>query len=344
VHGAKGLEAPVVILADATADPAKLGGTARTIGLPVEGRKVPVIRPRKAERVFPFDQLIADEQARDLQEHWRLLYVGLTRAIERLVIAGIAPKGERVENCWHSRVERALLALGAQPEEDDIWGQALRYRGTVTAAAPRARAPRLEIDHPPVPDWAKRPAPAESRPPRPLAPSALVEDREEAPAPSAEQRAAAQRGTLIHQLLERLPPVERDRRRAVAMRWLEHSAHIADAAERETLADLVCSILEDSRFSSLFGPDSLAEAPIVATLADGRVVAGKVDRLLVEDDRVSVIDFKTGRPPADPEQIPVAHRAQMSAYAEALRVIFPGHTIRSALLYTSAARLFELGS
>ncbi len=114
-----------------------------------------------------------------------------------------------------------------------------------------------------------------------------------------------------------------------------------DQAE-QALADLVCPILEDPRFSPLFGPESLAEAPIAATLPDGRVVAGTVDRLLVEDDGVSVIDFKTGRVPADADQIPAAHRAQMSAYADALGVIFPGRAIRSALLYTAEPRLFEL--
>ena len=343
VHGAKGLEAPFVILADATADPAKIGGVARTMRLPIAGTKAPVIRPRKAERVFPFDQLLADDQARDLQEHMRLLYVGMTRAIERLVIAGVAPKGERVENSWHKRVERALLSLGAQPEPDDLWGEAIRYRGGVTGAPSKARPPRLEIEAPPVPEWARRAAPAESRPPRPLAPSAQVEDREAAPAPSPAQRAAARRGTLIHQMFERLPGVEREHRQAAALHWLERSAGITDQAERQALAGLVCSVLDDPRFSALFGPGSLAEAPIAAALPDGRVVAGKVDRLLVEDQRISVIDFKTGRVPAAEDQIPASHRAQMAAYAEALSVIFPGRTIRSALLYTSAPRLFELG-
>ena len=347
VHGAKGLEAPVVILADATADPAKLGGTARTINFPLDAEqtvKVPLIRPRKAERVSPFAEVMAKSEQTDLEEHWRLLYVGLTRAIERLVISGVEPRNERVENCWHTRVERALLSLGAEPEEDEVWGEVLRYRGSVTAAPPKPKPPRLEIDIPPMPDWARRLAPAESRPPRPLAPSALVEDREAAPAPSDEQRAAARRGTIIHQLFERLPGVDSGLRQAAALRWLERSAGLSDGTEREALAGLVCAIVDDPRFSQLFGPGSLAEAPIAATLADGRVVAGTVDRLLVEEDRVSVIDFKTGRAPADESQIPAAHRAQMSAYADALGVIFPGRTVRSALLYTRAPRLFELGS
>jgi ATP-dependent helicase/nuclease subunit A len=103
-------------------------------------------------------------------------------------------------------------------------------------------------------------------------------------------------------------------------------------------------VLSDPRFSALFGEGSLAEAPLAATLHDGIVVAGTVDRLLVESDRISVIDFKTGRVPQSEGAIPASHKAQMAAYTEALRVIFPSREIRAALLYTSGPQLFELHS
>jgi ATP-dependent helicase/nuclease subunit A len=346
VHGAKGLEAPIVILADATADPAKLGGVSRTIDFPVpDVGAVPLIRPRKAERVSPFAELIGREEELDLEEHWRLLYVALTRAEERLVIAGLQPKtkgGALPENCWHVRVERALVSLGAEHADDESWGELLRYGGTVRAGAVKPKPAPRALPSFGVPDWAATAAPPEARPPRPLAPSAIAEDREAAPPPSETQRAAAERGTLIHHLLERLAEVDAQERHAIALRWLERSAGVVANERRQEIADTVCSVLSDSRFSSLFGAGSLAEAPLAATLPDGRVVAGTVDRLLVQTDRVSVIDFKTGRVPDSENGIPVSHRAQMSAYTEALRVIFPGRDVRAALLYTGGPRLFEL--
>jgi ATP-dependent helicase/nuclease subunit A len=346
VHGAKGLEAPIVILADATADPAKLGGVSRTLDFPLpDAGKVPLVRPRKSERLSPFAEIIADEEARDLEEHWRLLYVGLTRAEERLVIAGLQPKvngGIRPENSWHLRVERALVSLGAQPSDDASWGEVLRYQGSVPAGSVKPKPPPTALPGPLVPAWAKTPAPREARPPQPLAPSAMGEDSEAAPPPSEAQRAAAERGTLIHHLLERLAPVNADERHETALRWLERSAGVSDAAVRKEIADTVCSVLSDPRFSALFGEGSLAEAPLAATLSDGRVVAGTVDRLLVQANVVSVIDFKTGRVPQSDGAIPPSHRAQMSAYTEALRVIFPGREVRAILLYTSGPRLFEL--
>jgi ATP-dependent helicase/nuclease subunit A len=344
VHGAKGLEAPYVILADATADPANLGRHNPPLNLPVGNEKVPVIRPRKAELVEPFSSIIALEQARDLQEHWRLLYVGMTRASERLVVAGIEPTRGVPENSWYKRVERALASLAVTPEPDERWGSALRYRGSIAQRAVRAKSSRVELGAPALPEWVRAPAPAEPRPPRPLAPSQLAEDREPAPPPTAPSRAAARRGTLIHLLLERLAEVDEHARRERALQWLEQSAGVTDAAQREEIAGQVCRVLSDAAFALLFGPGSLGEAPLAATLPDGRVIAGTADRLLIEESRVSVLDFKTGRVPDSDTQIPAAHRAQMEAYSEALRVIFPGRHIRAALLYTSGPKLIEVMS
>jgi ATP-dependent helicase/nuclease subunit A len=145
-------------------------------------------------------------------------------------------------------------------------------------------------------------------------------------------------------LLERLAPAEPSVRSAAGLKWLEASAGVDDSAERQEMVTQVCGILSDPAFSALFGPGSLGEAPIAATLAGGRVIAGTIDRLLVEEGRVSVIDFKTGRVPEDEARIPPSHRAQMAAYAEALRVIFPERDVRAALLYTAAPRLFEIAA
>ena len=149
---------------------------------------------------------------------------------------------------------------------------------------------------------------------------------------------------MIHQLLERLADVPVDDRQGRALGWLERSAGVTDAADREEIADQVCAVLSDQRFFVLFGPGSLGEAPLAATLPDGRVIAGTADRLLIEQARVSVLDFKTGRVPDNSAAIPAAHLAQMAAYTEALQVIFPEREIRAALLYTAGPQLFELPS
>jgi len=344
VHGAKGLEAPVVILADATADPAKLGRTPLAVDVEIAGAgPAPLLRPRKEERVAPFEAIIQEEEQRDSEEHLRLLYVAMTRAADRLVVSGVMPKARkdgsepRPPSSWHAIVERAMAAIAA-PGTQHV---ALRY-GNDAGSRPARLKPKTEPPATAVPDWATRAAPPEARPPRPLAPSAIAVDDESAPPPSEAMRAAALRGTWIHQLLERLPPVEPSARREAANRWLELSAGVSDPGTRAEIVAQVCGILSDPRFRDLFGPGSLAEAPLAAALPDGRVIAGTVDRILVEEASISVIDFKTGRVPASDADIPNAHRAQMAAYAQALQVIFPGRRVSASLLYTAGPKLIEL--
>ncbi len=344
VHGAKGLEAPVVILADATADPARLGRRPITIDIEVAGAgAAPLLRPKKEERIAPFEERILAEEKRDLEEHMRLLYVALTRAADRLIVSGVQPREKkdgsdpRPANSWHLIVEQALAGIGAEPLQTGD----LRY-GSGAAARPRKVAEKVGLPVVAVPDWARRAAPLEERPPRPLAPSAIALDDESALPPSEAMRMAARRGSLIHQLLERLAPLPPEERFDRARHWLEASAGLNDVAERSDIAKQVCDVLSNSDFASLFGPGSLGEAPLAAILPDGRVIAGTVDRLLIEEKQVSVIDFKTGRVPESAAAIPSSHLRQMAAYSDALGIIFPGRAVRAALLYTSGPKLIEL--
>jgi ATP-dependent helicase/nuclease subunit A len=143
-------------------------------------------------------------------------------------------------------------------------------------------------------------------------------------------------------LFERLPPVAAERRRDAALRWLGAQAPGLDDAARAGLADEVLGILGDPAHAALFGPGSLAEVPLSA-VTDGLVVAGIVDRLLVTEDAVTVIDYKTGRQvPQSAAAVAPAYLRQMAAYRGALGVIFPGRRIEAALLYTAGPRLIAL--
>jgi len=342
-HGAKGLQAPLVILADATADPEARPRS--TLDWQADqDTKLPVFRPRKEQRSGVLAEAITTADARELAEHWRLFYVAATRAEERLEIAGsLGPRSKGVpsENSWYAAAEAALTALGAAEREE---GPRRSFAGHAPQPPVRLRSARtVETRTVALPDWAFKPAPIEARPPRPLAPSSVGEDDVADPPPSAAMRTAAERGRLIHALFERLPALAPDRRAAAADRWLSAVGQVADASLRSELIATVLAVLDDPAHGDLFGANSLGEAPISAVVPGGYVIAGTVDRLLVEPDRVRVIDFKTGRRvPLELDEVPVFHLRQMAAYAEALGVIFPGRRIEAALLYTAAPRLFDL--
>lgn len=343
VHAAKGLQAPLVILADATADPD--AGNDRDFSWVLDDTIVPLFRPRAAER-----QLVASLEAmamhlseQDRREHWRLLYVAMTRAEEQLVVAGsLTPRQKTVpEASWHAAVDRAMVRMGAQQVELPHWGSAMLHM-TVGKAA-RA-APKADAIMPPIarPDWLDRPAPPEARPPRPLSPSSLGLDDVTDPPPNAAMQAAAERGRLIHALFERLPQLAPDARRTTADHWLERSAGVTDAPTRAALVDAVLVVIDHPDCAPLFGSDGLSEVP-VAGVVEGLVISGTVDRLIIHADRVDIVDFKTGRRvPSGADAVPMTYKRQMAAYAAVLRGIFPGRQVHAALLYTAGPKLIAL--
>lgn len=343
VHGAKGLQAPVVILADACVDPDRSRGGFDSLQLEEGTEPVPIFRPRKAELAEPLKSHLEAQDRLDAEEHWRLLYVALTRAEERLLIGGAllpADRGVPPETSWYAALDRTIAAMGGGWQEDALWGRSQTYGG-----AP-GKAPRpvpIERVLPPLPDWLSTSAPVEARPPRPLAPSAIGEDDVASPPPGPAMRAAAERGRLLHQLFERLPDVPAAERAGHADRWLERAGGIADPSLRRALVDQACAIIADPAHAAIFSSEALAEAPIAAVIGEGIVVAGKVDRLLVTADRVRFVDFKTGRlAPATLADVPAQHIRQMAAYAAALAVIFPGRAVEAALLYTAGPALIDI--
>jgi ATP-dependent helicase/nuclease subunit A len=184
---------------------------------------------------------------------------------------------------------------------------------------------------------------AEPRPPRPLAPSNAGEEAGAEPplAPGA-ARHAARRGSFIHRLLERLPDVPEAERAEAAQRWLTRQADDLAADLRAEMLAAALSVLDHPGFAAIFSPQALAEVPLAATIG-GVVVAGTADRLLIEDARITVVDFKTTRrPPASADAIPVATLRQMAAYVAALEAIYPGRAVRAGVLYTHAPILFDL--
>lgn len=341
VHGAKGLQSPIVVLADATFDPGKKGRS--DLDLDLEGLKLPVFRPSKDETAGTLKVRAAEQDERDRQEHWRLLYVAMTRA-EEMLFAGGALRKSQVGNSlsdgiWYEQLTRALTRCGGALNAAGD----LVFNHEELEKACRNSHDAAERWEGALPEWATIAAAQEARPPKPLAPSALgQEDDEASPPPDPKRREAARRGVLLHSLFERLPPLSREDRRAAALRWLEHSAGVSDGTARSEIVEAAVRTLDTPEFAALFAPDALSEVPI-AGVVEGQVVTGIVDRLLVTDADVLVVDYKTGRAvPSSGAAVPRYHLAQMGAYAALLASIFPNRAVRAALLYSSGPRLIEL--
>jgi ATP-dependent helicase/nuclease subunit A len=347
VHGSKGLQAPIVILADATGapgDPGDLALEEDAWGLADRKREVPLPPLGKEERKGPIAEAEAAKQAAVLQEHWRLLYVALTRAEEALFIGGSlnkkeAAKGVPHEDSWYARL---APLFDEAPLDDPVWHWRKEWGERAEPLVP-SDTDAAASAAPLLPAWATTPIGPEPRPPRPLAPSAAGEDKGgEPPLPPEAARHAARRGVLIHALLERLPDLAPDARSAAARGWLARQAGDLGEDMREEVLAAALGVLDHPGFAAIFSPAALAEVPLAATVG-GVVVAGTADRLLIEDNRITVVDFKTTRrPPAGAAEIPAATLRQMAAYVAALEVIYPGRAVLAGVLYTHAPVLIEL--
>jgi ATP-dependent helicase/nuclease subunit A len=353
VHGAKGLEAPVVFLADTTSAPT--GPRApRLIALPAvnaapgtadrfvwAGRKDTDVGALAAARQRALDE------ARD--EYRRLLYVAMTRAADRLVVCGCEGRRKRPEGCWYDLV---LAGLQDKPGFTAIGegdAQVWHYRKVADPGAPAQPVPIDERVRQPEPAWLRRLAPTGRLTTGAVAPSMAVEGALFTGSVMTDEarRAALQRGRLIHRLMQSLPDIASERRADAARHYLERAGTMFRPDERAQFASQVLAILSDPRFAPLFAPGSRAEVSIVGWIARPGgmplAVSGQVDRLAVTDEAVLIADYKTRARPPDAEA-PESHVAQLALYRAVLRKLYPDRPVRACLVWTDLPDLMEISA
>ena len=360
VHGAKGLEAPVVFLVDTTTSPSDTQRL-RLIHLP-QGNAAPnahgvtIWAGRKAEDpvgVAAARQAMLDDTE---DEYRRLLYVAMTRAADRLVIGGCMPGNRNAIRplSWYDLIDKGLRNSGLKVEEfENAGGKAKRYSrpedaavAATVVAAPAIAAPTA------LPSWLRTSAPPEAPADNLLRPSDPGEDEGHRvrTAESIHERARAlQRGTLVHRLLQSLPEVEAARRVEAATRYLARNAADWTEADRAALAGSVLDLIADARFAGVFAPGSRAEVSIVGRLArQGQppaLVSGQIDRLVVTPAEVLIVDFKTNHaPPRQAAEAPAAYVRQLALYRAVLGRLYPDRTVRAALLWTETPELMEISA
>jgi ATP-dependent helicase/nuclease subunit A len=354
VHGAKGLQAPIVILPDTTALP-RPADTLFWLDVPQQNRAVPIFCPRADLRSEAVMAATAASKTARHAELNRLLYVALTRAEDELIICGAEGRKPLPDTCWYNLVRAGFARLGSTAADDGT----LSYETPQTAPPDRAEtsATSLVANLPAwagsPPAWRAVPPNMESTRPEPLAPSRNTDDPPKlaiAASPLGEglaglraaRAAAMAKGRAIHALLQHLPDAPVSERRAIAANYTAQSGLALDAQAQTRIVDSVLSILENPALGPLFGPESRPEVPLAGVLG-GVEVGGLVDRLAVGPGKILLADYKTDRaPPATADAVPPAYVRQLSAYEAILRQIFPAKQITCLLIWTENATLMEL--
>ncbi len=340
VHGAKGLEANTVVLADTTTDP-KGAHPPKLLAL---GQDALVWSKRKLDDVeaMSLARQIAEREARD--EYRRLLYVAMTRAAERLVVCGAQGEKKIPDGCWYQLVSDALAAHCVVEPAEDGNGEVLRYRKGEPAPV-KAGEMAKPAAVPSLQPWLLRDAPVEQPAMRTIAPSSVEED-DARPAPSAGASDALLRGSLVHRLMQSLAAIPTGRRAQAAADYLARAGAKLPAEDRATIAEQVLLVTEDPRFYEYCGPASRAEVPIVGRIEiGGRALraSGQIDRLTVTEGTVFIADFKTNRPaPRRIADVPAAYVRQLALYRAVLQKLYPGKAVRAALIWTEVPDLMEL--
>ena len=344
VHGAKGLEAPLAILADTMTPPA---GPRQPRLLTLSGSAV-VWAGKKADdsSAMASARQAALAEARD--EYRRLLYVAMTRAADRLIICGADGERKRPDGCWYDLVRDALDPQLV--EETDGGEKVLRFRPTpaesVAAAPPGAPAKTAE---PELPSWLRQTASVQAPRPVPLVPSSAFDEEigRALPGTAGDRQKALQRGQIVHRLMQSLPDIAPAARQSALERYLANAARDLAPNERAEIARHVLAILEDDKFADVFAAGSRPEVPIVGRISrpncEPLLVAGQADRLIAAERAVLVVDYKTDSVVPDRlDDVPPAYIAQLALYRAVLMRIYARKNVRAALIFTASPLLLEI--
>jgi len=333
VHGAKGLESPIVVLPDTTSVP----DTSREIAFFHEAPDrpaVPLLAFTEPAKMAPLLQQVKESRkASILAEYQRLLYVAITRPRHELHVFGSIGKNKMNEQCWYETISKALRSRGAEDADGVL---TLRDARPAVPAAPKVAS----ISPAPLPAWAREPAPDRVSAEAVLSPSqmtvAIV-----SPYVASAGKDVRERGVRIHRVLELLDAASD----AAAIRRLVR--HVApDWIDDECMAVTKEISALHREYHWLWEHARLPEAGIMGTLmVDGRprAVNGQVDLMVHTPDATIILDYKTARHmPASPADVSLTYLLQLAAYRDLVREIYPGKPVRCAILWTHGPRLMWL--
>lgn len=344
VHGAKGLESPIVILPDTIHSSSGMKSD-RILWPNKSDEKLPFLLTDKSNLPNAPQTALQNIQKRDEEEYKRLLYVALTRAEDKLYIGGYMGSKTSSKDCWYDFIEQGFEKLDHSEIiiENDL--EILRYKTEGIDKPDKIKEPTKnnKNENIKMPEWLFKNIKIKETAPRVINPSRVIANDSIALSPlKADENDRFKRGNITHKLLQILPDLPKEQWEKAAIRYVERPSHnitqnIANDIVKETM-----KILNDVKFANIFGENSIPEVPVTG-IVDGEPISGQIDRLLVTDKEVLIVDYKTNRPPPLHEKdVPPIYKNQMRHYANIMREIYPGRQIRAALIWTDGARLMEL--
>lgn len=317
VHGSKGLQGNIVFLPDTRSSSKSFSTRENLIWTE---NNLPLWVPNKDQAPIQVDSILNLMQQKDIQERKRLLYVAITRASDRLYIMGYNNRNKAPKDNWYDLI---LSSLNLNDLKEKIVFKSDQKQEIISK-----RIKTYPNDFDECPDWVKK-NPILEPEQTILSPSKLVVFEKDQTNDIVLSQ-ALEKGILIHKLLQYLPeiPPEKHRQKLQELtpNGIEIPYQLLDLMEKPEIADL-------------FGKNSLAEVPIIGEL-NGQKIAGQIDRLVIRPDSILIIDYKTNK--KVPKIIPNNYQAQLNAYRDLIKKIFPDRIVKSYLLWTENLTLMEV--
>ena len=332
VHGSKGLQAPIVILPD----------TVRVKSIKQEAKWInnddvilyPLAKEYYSEKCC---DMIDDEKRLSLEEYHRLLYVALTRAEECLYICGYKKKNKPSDECWYEICKDAFEEIAN--EKNGV----LVYEVNQEIIPDIKQQKSDKIIEMRIPYWVNESVEQEVDFAKTLAPSHQEDEEMPFVSPLFDgNNSFYNRGRIIHKILQFLPSVDVEKREILLKDFLNRQVTNFNEKEKKKIEYEVLQLLNNKQFAPLFSQESIAEVSLMGQVGNN-IISGQIDRLVVLDDKVLIVDYKTNRPAAESlEDVPEVYIRQMRAYKELVCRIYPNKIVETYILWTNKAKIMKI--
>ncbi|MGA7328769.1 MAG: double-strand break repair helicase AddA [Rhodomicrobium sp.] len=343
VHGAKGLEANIVILADTCSNKSASAAPIYFLDDGSGGSPLPVWAVKGTGSLPPIAEGKEVLKASEQRELGRLLYVAMTRARDYLYVTGFH-SGRLPEGCWYDTIKTALassLVEAKDAEDRTVWRLGAPGAGTIPGLTE-------EKTDEPLPAWIAK-APRKEASVTILSPSKLAEQTsfKAGTLPhvrNMDRKAAQAYGSLVHKLFEVLPAIPKpDRLRAARLIGSTFAASLPVPEIEGAIAHVIALLANE------LAPESsrhhLREAGLGVFLQkgpqdQGAIVLGQADRIGLGEGEATILDYKSGILSGE-DGIAPANLAQLACYRLALQRIYPQLNINAALFSTASGKTIK---
>ena len=343
VHSAKGLESPIVFLADATAKPTH---RPRLLWLKSQDKsEIPIWAGSKLNDTKATRSLRSEDATKQEEEYRRLLYVAMTRAEDRLYVCGTQNTKEVIPGCWYDLIANGFESLENQigsstgenfkrfecPQTGPLFSEnsfdVKKYKKYELHSSELNTIPKIPLSEELIyPSSISYGYPKDHSPLKKTSNKALI------------------RGQIIHRLLEFLPNKPFDKRQEIATNWLQITSPKISSIEKKTIIKSVLSILNNSDYRDYFGPETASEVKVGAWIGN-KYLLGKVDRVIINNNVCTILDYKTDQnPPTSENDVSKNYLTQMAAYKSALNLALPKYSVKCGILFITNSNIVWLSS